>query len=109
MSQLQTYAIIRTGGKQYRVKEGDVIDIERIGAAAGEQVEFEDVLFASNGKEHKVGSPVVEGCKVVAQLLGEVRGKKVLAYKYKRRTNYRRKMGHRQTHARIQIQAIEGV
>lgn len=109
MSQPQPYAIIRTGGKQYRVKQGDVIDIERVGAVAGESVEFSDVLFASNGKEHKVGSPLIEGCKVVGQLLGEVRGEKVLAYKYKRRTNYRRKMGHRQTHARIQIQAIEGV
>jgi len=109
MSQPQPYAIIRTGGKQYRVKQGDVIDIERIEAAAGEQVEFDNVLFASNGKEYKIGSPLIEGCRVVGQLLGEVRGKKVIAYKYKRRTNYRRKIGHRQTHARVEIQAIEGV
>lgn len=101
------YAIIRTGGKQYRVRQGDVIDVELLGTDEGE-VRFEDVLFMTDGKEHRVGKPTVDGCVVKGECVAEVKGPKVIAYKYKRRQNYHRKLGHRQRYQRVKITGLEG-
>ena len=100
------YAIIRTGGKQYRVAEGQVLSVERLGNDSGEHV-FEDVLLVSDGNGGvRVGAPIVDGASVKATILGEKKAKKILVFKFKRRKGYRRKRGHRQIHARVRIDAI---
>ncbi len=99
------YAIIATGGKQYKVAEGDIINVEKLGAAEGETVTFEQVLAVNNG-ELVVGTPVVEGAKVSAKVLGEVKAKKVIVYRYKRKTGYHKKNGHRQQYTKVKIEAI---
>ena len=103
------YAIIRSGSKQYRVKKGDVIQVELLKAAPGEMVEFRDVLFLgdANGTA-KVGMPTVDGCIVKAEYMDEVRGKKIQSVKYKRRKNQYRKFGHRQTYSQVKIVDIVG-
>ena len=108
MAKEKQYAIIRTGGKQYGVAKGDVIDVELLKQPEGESIQFEDVLFVSDGKKARVGAPRVEGCTVKAKLVEEVKGPKVIAYKFKRRQNYHRKVGHRQRYSRVQIEAVEG-
>ena len=90
------YAVIRTGGKQYRVSPGDVIRVELLGAEAGATVELPEVLLTSAGGAVRVGTPLVEGAKVTAKVVGESREKKILVFKMKRRKNERRKRGHRQ-------------
>jgi large subunit ribosomal protein L21 len=100
------YAIIQTGGKQYRVEKGDVIDVELLGVDNGSQVEFKDVLLVQDGTVTTVGAPTVEHFIVRGELLNEVKGPKVVAFKYKRRKNYRRKVGHRQRYARVKITEI---
>lgn len=102
------YAIIKTGGKQYRVEKDAVIDVELLGADAGESVEFNDVLFFQNGEEMTVGSPLVPSCVVKGEVLGEAAGPKVISFKYKRRKNCRRKVGHRQKYTRVKILEITG-
>ena len=100
------YAIIRTGGKQYRVKEGQVLLVERLGTAEGEHV-FDDVLLVSKGEtDTMIGTPIVDGAKVTATILGELKAKKILVFKMKKRKGYRRKNGHRQIHARVRIDSI---
>ena len=89
------YAIIATGGKQYRVSEGDVIYIEKIDAQVDSTVSF-DVLLMGNDGDVKIGTPVVEGVKVEGKVVGQIRGEKIVVYKYKSKKNYRRKQGHRQ-------------
>ena len=89
------YAIIATGGKQYRVSEGDVIYIEKIDADVDSTVSF-DVLLVGNEGDVKVGTPVVEGVKVEGKVVGQIRGEKIVVFKYKSKKNYRRKQGHRQ-------------
>ncbi len=101
------YAIIATGGKQYKVSEGDIITIEKLGVEAGEKVTFDQVLAVSNDGL-KVGSPVVEGATVEATVIKEGRAKKVIVYKYKRKTGYHKKNGHRQSFTRVQIDKING-
>ena len=103
------YVIIETGGKQYRVKEGDIIDIElvRIKEKAETKIEFQQVLFLNDGSNMKVGLPYVDQCTVKAELLGESKGPKIIAYKYKKRKNYRRKVGHRQKYSRVKITEIK--
>ncbi len=108
MTDEKGYAIIRTGGKQYRVAAGDVIDVELSNFTHDAPVEFNEVLFMSNGSEGRVGCPIVSGCIVKGELVGEVKGPKVYAFRYKRRKNYHRKVGHRQNYARIKITGIEG-
>lgn len=103
----QKYAIIRTGSKQYRVEPGDVIEVELL-KPENDAVEFREVLFLSDGSHGKIGAPLVENCVVKGELLGEAKGPKVIAFKYKRRKNYRRKIGHRQLYSRVKITAIEG-
>ena len=93
------YAIIKTGGKQYRVAEGDVITIEKLEAAANDSVTFEEVLTVVNDGDVKVGAPLVNGAKVT--------GKKVLVFKYKAKSNYRRRQGHRQPFTKVRIESIQ--
>ncbi len=99
------YAIIATGGKQYKVAEGDVIRVEKLGAAAGESVVFDQVLVVS-GDDVKVGNPTVEGASVAATVVGDIKGKKVIVYKYKRKTGYHKKNGHRQAYTEVKIDKI---
>lgn len=98
------YAIIQTGGKQYRVQIGDIIDVELLGSDGA--VAFDNVLFFHDGSAAQVGLPHVPKCTVHGELLGEVKGPKVIAYKYKRRKNYRRTVGHRQRYSRVKITQI---
>ncbi len=100
------YAIIETGGKQYRVQEGDVLFIEKLNVEAGEAVDFDKVLAVSNGEELTVGSPVVEGAKVSATVEKNGKGKKVIIYKYKAKKDYRKKQGHRQPYTKVVINKI---
>ena len=99
------YAIIATGGKQYRVSEGDVIYIEKIDADVDSTVSF-DVLLVGNEGDVKVGTPVVEGVKVEGKVVGQVRGEKIIVFKYKSKKNYRRKQGHRQPYTKVEITKI---
>ena len=99
------YAIIATGGKQYRVSEGDVIYIEKIDAEVDSTVSF-DVLLVENEGDVKVGTPVVEGVKVEGKVVGQVRGDKIIVFKYKSKKNYRRKQGHRQPYTKVEITKI---
>lgn len=103
------YAVIETGGKQYRVQEGDILDVERISGVSDDQkdVVFDRVLLIGDGDDIKVGKPVVEGAQVSAELVNEVRGPKVIVFKFKRRKQYRRKNGHRQNLHRVRIQGIQ--
>lgn len=100
------FAIIRTGGKQYRVAKDDKLEIEKLDVKDGDSVDF-DVLFMSDGKTIKTGEPLVSGATVKAKVLGEVRGPKITIFKKKRRQNYRRKKGHRQDLTLIQITDIK--
>ena len=99
------YAIIATGGKQYKVSEGDVIRVEKLGAAAGETVTFDQVLLVNNG-EVVVGNPTVANASVAATVVKEGKAKKVIVYKYKRKTGYHKKNGHRQLFTEVKIDKI---
>ncbi|MCD8009885.1 MAG: 50S ribosomal protein L21 [Lachnospiraceae bacterium] len=100
------YAIIATGGKQYKVAEGDVIFVEKLDVAEGDAYEFDQVLAVNDG-EMVVGEPTVAGAKVKATVLAQTKGKKVIVYKYKRKTGYHKKNGHRQCYTKCKIDAIE--
>ena len=102
---MEAYAVIETGGKQYRVQQGDVIDVELLAFDEGATTEF-DVLAVSDGKELKIGTPVVDGAKVSVSVLEHFRGKKIYAFKKKRRKGYRRKIGHRQGLTKIKVESI---
>ena len=99
------YAIIATGGKQYKVAEGDIIKVEKLGVEAGETYTFDQVL-AVGGDELTVGCPTVAGASVSATVMNECRGKKVIVYKYKRKTGYHKKNGHRQAYTQLKIEKI---
>ena len=100
-------AIIATGGKQYKVSEGDIITIEKLGVEAGEKVTFDQVLVVG-GEDLKVGEPTVSGATVEASVIKEGRAKKVIVYKYKRKTGYHKKNGHRQSFTQVKIEKING-
>ncbi len=100
------YAVVRTGGKQLRVSPGDVVNVEKLAAEAGATVELTDVLLVSSEGGTTVGTPTVANAKVVAQVLSEGKGRKIVIYKYKRRKNYQRKMGHRQPFTKLSIKDI---
>ncbi len=104
------YAVIETGGKQYRVAPGDVIDVERTTVVGKKKqtVKFDRVLMVGGDDEVRVGSPLVDGAKVTAELVDEVRAPKVLVFKKKRRKGYKRLRGHRQNLMRVRIDKIEG-
>ncbi len=101
------YAIIETGGKQYKVAEGDVIFVEKLDAEVEATYTFDKVL-AVGGDETKIGAPVVEGASVTAKVLKQGKDKKVIVFKYKPKKNYRRKQGHRQPYTKVQIEKING-
>ena len=101
------YAVFKTGGKQYRVKPGDTLDVELLPNAVDTVAEFGEVLALSDGGEVTIGAPLVEGAKVTAQVLSHYKDKKLMVFKYKAKNRYRRKRGHRQTYTRLRIQDIE--
>lgn len=99
------YAIIATGGKQYKVAEGDIIKVEKLGAAAGETVTFDQVLAVNDGSL-KVGEPTLANATVTASVVKEGKAKKVIVYKYKRKSGYHKKNGHRQLFTQVKIEKI---
>ena len=101
------YAVLSTGGKQYRVQEGDVIFVEKLNAEVDSTVELTEVLAVSNGDALKVGTPVVEGAKVVAKVVAQGKAKKITVFKYKAKKDYRKKTGHRQPYTKLVIEKIE--
>jgi len=101
-----TYAIIKTGGRQFRVAEGDTVDVDLLDLEAGKTATFGDVLLFADGKDVTHGSPLVSGAKVTAEVLEQRKDKKVVAFKYKRRKGYHRTVGHRRKLTRVKIKSI---
>ena len=101
------YAVIQTGGKQYRVAEGDLLRIEKTDGQPGEEVLLDKVLLLEKGDETLVGSPFLEDVRVRAEILTQRRAKKIVVFKFKRRKGYRRKQGHRQHYTGLRIKSIE--
>ncbi|MEC9291771.1 MAG: 50S ribosomal protein L21 [Pseudomonadota bacterium] len=106
MSNKDMYAVVKCGGKQLKVSKGDTVNVERLEAEAGKSVTLEDVLLIGDGDKITVGTPTVKGATVKAKVLEQVRDKKVIVFKKKRRQNYRRKKGHRQYVTVLEIQEI---
>lgn len=102
------YAIIETGGKQYKVSEGDVIKVEKLGVEAGSEYVFDSVLAVSKDDEFKMGTPCVEGASVKASVIGDGKAKKVIIYKYKPKKGFHKKKGHRQPFTSLKIEQIIG-
>lgn len=101
------YAVIMTGGKQYRVAEGQTLRVEKLGSEEGQVIEFDKILMAGEGDSVKVGAPYLDGGKVKATVLNHGRGKKISIIKFRRRKDSRRQMGHRQDFTQVKIDAIE--
>ncbi|MDU3176316.1 MULTISPECIES: 50S ribosomal protein L21 [Anaerococcus] len=100
------YAIIKTGGKQYKVSEGDLVRVEKLPYEVGETVEFDEVLLVANDSDIKVGSPTVANAKVSATIEDQNKDKKIIVYKYKPKKMYRKKQGHRQPYTLVKIDSI---
>ncbi|MBQ6474703.1 MAG: 50S ribosomal protein L21 [Clostridia bacterium] len=98
-------AVIKTGGKQYSVKEGDVIYVEKLGLEKDAEVDF-DVLMISDGENSRIGTPIVDGASVKAKVLGDVKGEKIVIFKYKSKKTYRKTQGHRQPYTKLEIVSI---
>lgn len=103
---MEAYAVVETGGKQYRVQAGDRLEVEKLEADVGSKVDLDQVLAVSDGKELKIGKPMLDGGKVTATVLDQIRGPKVINFKKKRRKGYKRKVGHRQSLTVLQIENI---
>ena len=101
------YAIIKTGGKQYRVKQGEVLDVEKLALDVGSIAEFDEVLAVSENGQVNFGSPTLSRAKVTAEVQSHYKDRKVIVFKYKSKTRYRRKQGHRQNYTRLLIQGIQ--
>jgi large subunit ribosomal protein L21 len=101
------YAVVRTGGKQLRVTPGHAVRVEKLPGAVGESIELDQVLLVGGAGETRVGTPLVEGVKVVGTITDQGRGPKITVFKMKRRKGYRRKMGHRQDYTEIRVDSIE--
>ena len=101
------YAIFKTGGKQYRVKQGDVLDVEKLSLEIGSIAEFDQVLAVSENGQVNFGSPILVGAKVTAEVQSHYKDRKIIVFKYKPKTRYRRKLGHRQNYTRLLIQGIQ--
>ncbi len=102
------YAVIRTGGKQYRVAEGDVLRVEKLSGEPGATVEFDEVLMVGEGKDVTIGKPLVSGTSVKAKIVGAVRGDKIEIIKFKRRKHHMKRQGHRQDYTEVEITGIGG-
>lgn len=100
------YAVIRTGGKQYTVREGQLLEVETVAGAAGDRVELSDVLLVGDGAQVTVGAPTVVGARVIAEVVEQAKRKKVTSFKYKSKTRYRKKIGHRQPVTRLAVREI---
>ncbi len=101
------YAIIETGGKQYRVQQGDVIFVEKLDKEPEGTIDF-DVILLGTDDGVKVGKPIVEGAKVQAKVVAQVKGEKILVFKYKSKKNYRRRKGHRQAYTKLEVVSVNG-
>ncbi len=101
------YAVVATGGKQYKVEEGEVLRCEKLAGEIGDEVVFDQVLMVSDGEDVRIGQPVVEGATVKGSIVEQGKHKKIIVFKYKRRKRYRRKQGHRQPFTAVKISAIE--
>ena len=101
------YAVIKTGGKQYRVSEGDRLRVEKLNGEVGSKIEFADILMIG-GEKVSVGAPLVKGAKVTAEITAQDRAKKVIVFKFRRRKNYRRKNGHRQPFTELKVTSVVG-
>ena len=101
------YAIIRTGGRQFRVEEGDTVDVDLLDVEPGKTTKFSDVLLFADGKDMTHGNPLISGAKVTAEVLEQRKDKKIIAFKYKRRKGYHRTVGHRRKLTRIKIKTID--
>ncbi len=101
------YAVIRSGGKQYRAEVGATIDVDRLPNEIGDELEIQDVLLVVDDGNARIGQPLVDGASVAATVVEQFRGKKIIVYKYRQRTNYRRKQGHRQYYTRLRIDDIK--
>ena len=102
------YAVFRTGGKQYRAREGERLRVERLDAAVGDAVEFDQVLLVGEGADVKIGAPLVEGSKVTGKVVAQGRGDKIMIVKFRRRKHYKRVRGHRQAFTEVEITSIGG-
>lgn len=100
------YAVVETGGKQYRVQEGDIIAVEKLDLEVGEKINFEKVLLISDGETIKVGAPYVDACNVNGTVVEHGKGQKVIIFKYKAKKDYRKKQGHRQPYTMIKIEKV---
>jgi len=100
------YAVIQTGGKQYRVSKGDVIRVEKLLAEAGDSIQFDKVLLVGEGEQLSLGKPYLDGSKVVATVKSHGRGKKVMIIKFRRRKHYMKRQGHRQSYTEVEITEI---
>jgi len=100
------YAIIETGGKQYKVKEGDIITVEKLDVDAGTAYTFNQVLSVVDGETASFGAPYIKGASVSASVIGDGKGKKIIVYKFKSKKNYHRKKGHRQPFTRLKVDSI---
>ena len=103
---MSSYAVIQTGGKQYRVQPGDVIDVEKLEDEVGSRIDLSSVLLVGEDDAVSVGTPTVDGATVTAEVADQFRGPKIIVYKYKAKTRYRRKNGHRQSYTRLRIRHI---
>ncbi len=101
------YAIIDTGGKQYRASPGDILKVEKLKSKVGDEIVFDRVLFASDGDEIHIGRPILDNAKVIGKIIRHGKGRKIIVFKYKRRKNYKRKKGHRQLFTEVKIEKIE--
>ncbi len=101
------YAIVNTGGKQYKIQQGDVLRVEKIPGEVGSPVSFDKVLMFSDGENVNIGRPVLDNVAVKGHIVEQGKGKKIIVFKYKRRKRYRRKLGHRQQYTAIKIDSIE--
>ena len=101
------YAIVNTGGKQYKIQQGDVLRVEKIPGEVGSPVSFDKVLMFSDGENVNIGRPVLDNVAVKGHIVDQGKGKKIVVFKYKRRKRYRRRLGHRQQYTEIKIDSIE--
>ena len=100
------YAVIQTGGKQYRVQPGDTVYLEKLAGEPGDAIEFDEVLLVADDQQVAVGRPHVEGARVTGEIVEQGRGDKLIVYKFRHRKNYRRKTGHRQAYTAVKINAV---